>query len=135
LNEEHDAKTDPDARHLLSRIQNGVTNMTELVDGLLRMSQIGRTELVCVATDLNSLLEDVVADLQPEWENRHVDWHIGDLRPLDCDPGLIKQVFIYLISNAIKYTRRREIARIEVGQIEQEGESVIFARDNGAGFD
>ena len=81
LSEEHDAKMDPDARHLLRRIQNGVTNMTELVDGLLRMSQIGRTELACVATDLNSLLKDVVADLQPEWENRHVDWHIGDLRP------------------------------------------------------
>ena len=135
LSEEHDAKMDPDARHLVSRIQNGVTNMTELVDGLLRMSQIGRTELACVATDLNLLVKDAVADLQPEWENRHVDWHIGELQSVDCDPLLMKQVFINLISNAIKYTRRREIAEIEVGQIEQEGKPVIFVRDNGAGFD
>ena len=135
LSEEHDAKLDPDARHLLNRIQNGVNNMSGLVDGLLRMAQIGRTKLACVATDLNSLLKDVVADLQPECEGRQVDWNIGNLSSVDCDPGLMKQVFVNLISNAIKYSRRREIARIDVGQLEQDGMSVIFIRDNGAGFD
>jgi light-regulated signal transduction histidine kinase (bacteriophytochrome) len=84
---------------------------------------------------MNSLLKDVLADLQPEWEHRQVDWQIGQLTPVDCDPRLMKQVFVNLISNAIKYSKRREIARIEVGQLEQDGMSVIFVRDNGAGFD
>jgi signal transduction histidine kinase len=135
LSEEHDAKLDPDARHLLSRIQNGVTSMNGLVDGLLRMAQIGRKELACVATDLNVLLKDAVADLQPECDGRQIDWKIGNLSLVDCDPGLMKQVFVNLISNALKYTRRREIARIDVGQLEQDGMLVIFVRDNGAGFD
>jgi signal transduction histidine kinase len=135
LSEEHDAKLDPDGRHLLGRIQNGVNNMSGLVEGLLRMAQIGRTNLACVATDLNALLKDVVTDLQPECEGRQVDWKIGNLSSVDCDPGLMKQVFVNLISNALKYSRRREIARIEVGQLEQDGMSVIFVRDNGAGFD
>jgi signal transduction histidine kinase len=135
LSEEHDATMDPDARHLVQRIQNGVNNMTRLIDGLLTLAQIGRTELACIATDLNSLLKDVLAELQPEWGDRQVDWLLGNLSPLDCDPRLMKQVFVNLISNALKYTRRREIARIEVGQLEQDGMSVIFVRDNGAGFD
>jgi light-regulated signal transduction histidine kinase (bacteriophytochrome) len=135
LSEEHGAKMDPDARHQVDRIQSGVINMTRLIDGLLKMAQIGRTEPSRVATDLNLLLEEVLADLQPECEGRQIDWRIGDLSPVDCDPGLVRQIFVNLISNAVKYTRRREIAVIEVGQVEEMGASVIFIRDNGAGFD
>src|SRR5882757_3756282 len=91
LSEEHDTKLDPDGRHLLNRIQHGVNNMSGLVEGLLRMAQIGRTNLACVATDLNALLKDVVTDLQPECEGRQVDWKIGSLSSVDCDPGLMKQ--------------------------------------------
>jgi light-regulated signal transduction histidine kinase (bacteriophytochrome) len=80
-------------------------------------------------------LKEVLADLQPECEGRHIDWHIGDLSVAECDPGLVRQVFINLLSNAIKYTRRHEIAVIQVGQIDEKGRSVIFVRDNGAGFD
>ncbi len=135
LAEEHGVKMDPDAKQQVDRIQNGVKNMTRLIDGLLKMAQIGRTELARVATDLNLLLKDVIADLQPECEGRQIDWRIGVLSPVVCDPGLVKQVFVNLLSNAVKYTGRREIAVIEVGQVEAEGASVIFIRDNGAGFD
>jgi signal transduction histidine kinase len=135
LSEEYGSKMEPGAQDSLKKIQNGVKNMGRLIEALLKMAQIDRRELVCVATDLNTLLKDVLTDLQPESEGRQIDWRIGDLSSVECDPGLMKQVFANLLSNAVKYTRRREIAVIEVGQAEEEGVPVIFVRDNGAGFD
>jgi len=135
LNEEYGSKMDAGAQQHLSRIQSGVKNMGRLIDDLLKMAQIGRKQLACVATDLNDLVKDVLADLQPECEDRKIDWHIGELSSIECDPGLVRQVFANLLSNAVKYTRKREIAVIEVGQVEENGVSVIFVRDNGAGFD
>jgi signal transduction histidine kinase len=135
LSEEYGATMEAGAQRHLNRIQSDVKNMGQLVDALLKMAQIGRKELVFDTTDLNSMLKAVLADLQPECEGRQIDWHIGDLFSVVCDAGLVKQVFANLISNAVKYTRRREIAVIEVGQLEEDGASVIFVRDNGAGFD
>ena len=127
---------EPDAQHHLDRIRIGVKNMSQLVDDLLKMAQIGRKELARVATDLNAMLKDVIADSHSEYgEGRQIEWRIGDIASVECDPGLMKQVFANLLSNAVKYTRRREMAVIEVGQFAEEGVSVIFVRDNGAGFD
>ena len=135
MSEEYGSKMEPDAQRYLSRIQNGVKNMGCLVDDLLRMAQIGRKKLLSEATDLNSMVKDILADLQAECQGRQIDWRIGDLSSVVCDSGLVRQVFANLISNAVKYTRKREIAIIEVGQIEEDGVSVIFVQDNGAGFD
>jgi len=124
-----------DARHQLDRIQNGVKNYDPAdrrfaEDG---KNQTDRTGAGHYRHEL--LLKDVLADLQPNVKVVKSYWRIGHLSPEDCDPGLVKQVFVNLISNAVKYTRRREIAVIEVGQVEEEGASVIFIRDNGAGFE
>jgi signal transduction histidine kinase len=135
LSEEYGSKMEPDAQEYLTKIQAAVRNMARLVDDLLKLAKIGRSELVRVNTDLNFLLKNVLADLQPEFEGRQIDWRIGDLSSVECDAGLVKQVFANLISNAVKYSRRREVAVIEIGQIEEDGASVIFVRDNGAGFD
>ncbi|HEY3971567.1 MAG TPA: ATP-binding protein [Candidatus Sulfotelmatobacter sp.] len=135
LSEEYGSKMEPEAQQYLNRIQSGVKSMGRLIEDLLKMAQIGREHLVRVNTDLNSLLRDVLSDLQSECGSRQIDWQIGDLSPVECDPGLMKQVFTNLLSNAVKYSRRREIAVIEVGQIQEKGVSVIFVRDNGAGFD
>jgi signal transduction histidine kinase len=135
LSEEHGSKMEPNAQQYLNRIRDRVKNMSRLIEDLLKLAQLGRMELVRVTTDLNSLLKDVLADLQPELDGRQIDWHIGDLSPAECDPGLMKQVFANLISNAAKYSRQREVALIEVGQVEKDGASVIFVQDNGAGFD
>jgi signal transduction histidine kinase len=135
LSEDYGSNMDPGAQQHLSRIQAGVKNMGRLIDDLLKMAQLGRKELVRVTTDLNSLLREVLADLQPEYGGRKINWQIGDLPALECDPGLVKQVFANLLSNAVKYSRLREIAVIEVGQVRQQGAPVIFVRDNGAGFD
>jgi signal transduction histidine kinase len=135
LSEDYGAKMEPGAQQYVSRIQTGAKNMGQLIDDLLKMAQIGRKELECDITDLNSVLKDVLLDCLPECEGRQIEWHIGNLPSVRCDRGLIKQVFANLISNAVKYSRRRKLAVIEVGQTEEQGVPVIFVRDNGAGFD
>jgi light-regulated signal transduction histidine kinase (bacteriophytochrome) len=105
------------------------------VDDLLGLSQIGRQKLAFHHTNLSSLVAQAVEDTAPEVAGREVEWQIADLFNAECDPGLMKQVFTNLLSNAVKYTRRRERAVIQVGQTTQNGERVVFVRDNGVGFE
>jgi light-regulated signal transduction histidine kinase (bacteriophytochrome) len=135
LSEEFSSTMDQNARHYLKRIQDGAHNMAQLVEGLLKLGSIGRRELACAVTDLNSLVNDVLADMQPEIEGRSIDWQIADLPSIACDASLVKQVFTNLLSNAVKYTRARETAVIEIGRIVEEAVPIFFVRDNGAGFD
>jgi light-regulated signal transduction histidine kinase (bacteriophytochrome) len=135
LQDDYSTALDATAQHYLKSIQDGAKNMGRLVDDLLKMGQIGRQELVCRPTDLNSLVRRALQDLQPECEGRQIEWRIGELPSVDCDSGLIRQVFANLLSNAVKYTRPREKAVIEVGQVTTDGAPTVFVRDNGAGFD
>jgi len=135
LHDRYNTTLDTTAQDYLKSIQDAAKHMGQLVDDLLKMGQIGRQELVCRPTDLNSLVGRVLRDLQPECEGRQIDWRIGELHSVDCDPGLMSQVFANLLANAVKYTRPREKAVIEVGQVTLEGAPAIFIRDNGAGFD
>jgi two-component system, chemotaxis family, sensor kinase Cph1 len=73
--------------------------------------------------------------LHREMQGRHIDWQLGDLPEVRGDPIMLGQVIINLLSNALKYTRRRAHARIEVGATRSEEETVLFVRDNGVGFD
>jgi light-regulated signal transduction histidine kinase (bacteriophytochrome) len=77
----------------------------------------------------------VLAELGTEIEKRIIDWRITPLPAVHCDRGLMKQVLANLISNAVKYTRPREKASIEIGQMTIDGQTVFFVRDNGVGFD
>jgi light-regulated signal transduction histidine kinase (bacteriophytochrome) len=81
------------------------------------------------------LVRQVLADLQAEQSGREVEITLGDLPPCRAEPSLLKQVFVNLLSNALKYSRKREVAHIEVGCWEHDGEQVYFVKDNGVGFD
>ncbi len=80
------------------------------------------------------MIEEVVCLLQPESNGRVVSWKIADLPSAECDPILIKQVFQNLLANALKFTRTRERAVIEISQRQENGQAVIAIRDNGVGF-
>jgi light-regulated signal transduction histidine kinase (bacteriophytochrome) len=80
------------------------------------------------------VVKDVVSLLEPEIKDREVEWKISSLPFVECDPILIKQVFQNLIENALKYTRPRPKALIEIGCTKKEGNPVFFVRDNGVGF-
>ena len=105
-----------------------------LVDELLNLARVGRHTLDLRDTRLNSVVEEVVALLQPETEGRAVSWEIANLPSAECDPILIKQVFQNLLSNALKFTRTRERATIEISHRQENGQTVILIRDNGVGF-
>ena len=114
LVEEFGATLDPGARHYLDRIQAGTKQMGLLVDELLSLARVGRHALNLRTTNLNELVAEVVAMLQPESEGRQVEWTISDLPAVACDPVLVRQVFQNLLSNALKFTRPRAHAVIEI---------------------
>jgi PAS domain S-box-containing protein len=134
LSEEFDSSLPEEAQHLLGRIQEGTHRMGTLVDDLLNLARVGRQEIRLQVTGLNSLVEEVIASLKPEYEGRQVEWKVGSLPFVECDAGLMKQVLQNLLSNALKFTRPRPVAVIEVGQIEKQGTPAVFVRDNGVGF-
>jgi light-regulated signal transduction histidine kinase (bacteriophytochrome) len=134
LQEDLKENLSPENRRYIDRIRRGVQNMGQLVDDLLNLSRVGRVEIARQQTELGSIVEDVLNDIKPEYVGRKIEWRIDRLPTVKCDPGLIKQVFINLISNAIKYTRTRESAVIEIGKKEIGRETAIFVRDNGVGF-
>jgi light-regulated signal transduction histidine kinase (bacteriophytochrome) len=129
----------PEAQTYLQRIDERTRRMGRLVDELLNLARVGRQELALQAVGLRSLVNDAIADLKPEidgrnTEGRNIEWKIGDLSYADCDAGLVKQVFQNLLLNAIKFTRPRNPAVIEIGTVEKDGVPAIFVRDNGVGF-
>jgi PAS domain S-box-containing protein len=123
-----------EAQEYVRDIVDGAQHMGHLVDDLLGLARIGRQELNIQITGLSSLVGEVLRELDPETQGRDIRWEIGELPFVECDPGLIKQVFSNLFSNSVKYTRPRKLAVIEVGQTEWEGNPVVFVRDNGVGF-
>jgi PAS domain S-box-containing protein len=124
----------PDAQHYVERIEAGTRRMGLLVDDLLNLGRVGRQALRLQVAGLRSIVDEVIGELEPEYADREVEWKIGSLPFLDCDRGLLKQVFQNLLANALKFTRPRSVAVIEVGQREEGGSPVIYVRDNGAGF-
>jgi signal transduction histidine kinase len=134
LIEECSGQIDEVAKGYLTRIIESTRRMDQLINDLLGLAQVGRQEVRVQPTKLNPLVEDVVRDLNHETNRRNIQWRIGELPAVECDPGLIKLVFQNLLSNAVKYTRPRDPAVIEAGQTMIDGERVIFVRDNGVGF-
>jgi PAS domain S-box-containing protein len=124
-----------EARGHLQLIAQAAGRMGQMVDEMLNLARLGRQALSVEVTELSLLVKDVVTLLAPETEGRQVEWKIDELPFVECDPILIRQVFQNLISNALKYSRPRSPAVIEIAHTEKEGERVIFVKDNGVGFD
>jgi len=117
----------------LDRISNSSRNLGRLVDDLLNLARIGRQDVVRQRTPLRSVVDDVIEDIKQDIGTRQIDWRIGAMPEVAVDPGLVKQVYANLISNAVKYSRKRERAIIEV-DTKEDGETVFYVRDNGVGF-
>jgi hypothetical protein len=124
-----------EAQRILKIVSASSQRMGQLIDDLLGFSQLGRQPLSRQPVRIVLLVHEVLEDLRKEQGERQVEAEVGDLPDCVGDPPLIKQALVNLLSNAFKYTRQKEKARIEVGCQKPEGETVYFVRDNGAGFD
>src|SRR5262249_25414125 len=133
-NEDFGAHLPEGAKEYLARMVSSTQHMDHLITDLLGLAHVGRQELRLEVTGLGSLVKEVIRDLQQETSSRNIEWRVGELPFVECDPGLMRQVFHNLLSNAVKYTRPRSTAVIEAGRISVNGEPAVFVRDNGVGF-
>jgi light-regulated signal transduction histidine kinase (bacteriophytochrome) len=136
LRERTAGSLDEQSRHCLDAISGAARRMDTLVDALLSFLRVRRGKIVRASVDLGGLIREVVGELGPEAEGRTVDWKIGHFPTVEADRALLRVVLGNLLSNALKFTRPRETAEIEAGwKPGEQGETVIFVRDNGVGFD
>lgn len=134
LEEDHTASLDPTARHHLDRVKLNARRMGQLIDDLLSFSQIGRSTMLRQAIDMQAMAT-AIAKESIAASDRPVDLVIQALPPAYGEAALLNQVFVNLISNAVKFTSRMSQPAIVVGVQEVNGETAYFVRDNGVGFD
>jgi signal transduction histidine kinase len=136
LDESAGAMLEGENRDFLTQIISAAKRMDELIDALLEFARTSRTELEMAEVDLEVLVEEALAILQPDLRGRNILWQRSRLPRARGDPTLLRTVFVNLLANAVKYTRTRDPAVIEIGTRQgRTRELVIFVRDNGVGFD
>lgn len=123
------------AKKLLNNVRNGAQRLGTLIDDLLRFSRLGRQPLTTSTVSLSTLVQHVLSDLESERQGRQLEIRVGDLPDCLGDYALLKQVFMNLLTNALKFTRKREQALIEISAEVNGREITCSVRDNGAGFD
>jgi light-regulated signal transduction histidine kinase (bacteriophytochrome) len=128
-------KLDETAQNHLRRIRAGSQRMAELIDDLLNLSQVTRTEMRRERVDLTAMAAEIGAGFQRAHPDRKVKSVVAPALAADADARMLRMVLNNLLDNAWKFTAKHEKARIEVGVREQDGQCVFFVRDNGAGFD
>jgi signal transduction histidine kinase len=132
LEEDYAARLDEEGRRLLGVIRDSASRMGSLIDDLLAFSRLSRQPIARQTVDSAALLREIIAETRGA-SKASVD--VGELLPAQADRALLKQVWVNLVSNAFKYSSKREAARIGIGcQVEGE-ENIYWVRDNGAGFD
>jgi light-regulated signal transduction histidine kinase (bacteriophytochrome) len=122
-------------RGRLQAIRKTAERMGKLIDDLLAFAQFSRQPLNKRAVETEKLVRGALGELSSEQSGRPIEVRVGELPPCQGDPALLKQVWVNLLSNALKYTRGREPTVIEIGCLREKGENVFFVRDNGTGFD
>jgi PAS domain S-box-containing protein len=121
--------------HYVDTIASSARQMGTLIDDLLQFSRTGRSEMHKESMDMNLVLKDALTPVQEGAAGRNIEWAIAGLPSVRGDYALLRQVWANLLGNAVKYTRSREAARIEIGAREENGELVFVITDNGVGFD
>ncbi len=135
LEEEAADRLDEAARGHLARVRAASVKMGALIDDLLELSHVARHEVCQESVDLSEVAREIVGEIAAAEPARRVEWTIAAGVHAVCDPSLMRAVLHNLLGNAMKYTSKKEAARIEFGMEETGGERRYFVRDNGAGFD
>jgi PAS domain S-box-containing protein len=135
LKEDYYNKLDDEGKRICDVISSSATKMGELIDDLLSFSRIGRSDLSPSVIDMKKMTEVIFEGLTSPEERERVKFKVGKLKKVAGDAKLIGQVWTNLISNAIKYTSKNEVAEISIGLTVSEKMVTYFIKDNGVGFD
>lgn len=133
--EDFGATVPADGRRLLDIVRQSAGRMNQLIDDLLQFSRFSRQPLGRQTVAIASISRRILDELRAKEPARAIEGHVADVPDCQGDPSLLEQVMVNLLSNAMKFTRERTPARIEVGSLDEGHERVYFVRDNGVGFD
>jgi light-regulated signal transduction histidine kinase (bacteriophytochrome) len=126
---------DEKGRRYTQTILESANRMGNLIDDLLAFSRIGRADAKKTLVSLDQLVKEVVAEMGRDTRGRDIVWKINRLPACYADRSMLRLVIVNLLANAVKFTRIRATAEIEIGFVEGENEVEVFVKDNGAGFD
>jgi len=135
LEEEYAGKLDEEGHRITSVIKNNTLKMGRLIDDLLAFSRMGKQEIVKTDIDTGKIVREIIEEQAPVNSTKDIEWTVHPLPIAYGDVHTIRQVWVNLISNAIKYAAIRNPARIEIGHFLHEGQLAFFVKDNGVGFD
>jgi signal transduction histidine kinase len=132
LEEDHAGALNAEGRRLLQVVRSSSWQMGQLIDDLLEFSRLGRQEPLRSRIDVADLVREVIGELA---RDTRAAVEVSELPHAEADRALLKQVWTNLIGNALKYSGKRDAARVEIGGREEQAENVYWVRDNGVGFD
>lgn len=135
LMEDYGSKLDEEGIRIMEIILNNTRKMATLIDDLLSFSRLGRQDIIRVKLDMDQIVDGIVTELKSQNQGRDIRTDVKPLFMAEGDGSMIRQVFANLISNAIKYSGKKEISRIEIGSYPEDDFVVYFVKDNGAGFE
>jgi len=135
LKEDYGPQFDAEANRIINNIVTNATRMGQLIDDLLGFARLGKKDLVLTHVDMQDLAHAVVNELLQNEDNKDYDIQITGLPVAEADAGMVRQVLVNLVSNAIKYSSKKERPVIQIGGEDHDDYTVYFVKDNGAGFD
>jgi PAS domain S-box-containing protein len=135
LRTEASASLDETSQRHLKTIADAAQHMGDLIDALLAFSRMGRGEMQKKRVGLGAIVKQSISELGEQTRTRNIEWKIGPLPEVRADAFMLRQALVNLLSNALKYTRNRNPAIIEIGAEENPDEVAVYVRDNGVGFD
>ncbi len=135
LLEDYAETLDDQGKDYLHRVRANSQRMAQLIDDLLNLSRVTRSEMHRETVDLSALAQDIAAELHKTQPERALEWVVAEGVMAQGDARLLRIVLENLLGNAWKFTGKQAEARVEFGVTDKEGETVYFVRDNGAGFD
>lgn len=135
LKSDYNERLDENGKNLLNSIAENAFKMDRLIEDLLKLSRLGKADLIKNPTNMQALVVSVIDDLEIQQRDKGVEIVTNNLPEANCDKGLIKQVWVNLISNAVKYSARNAKPKVEIGYALKNGTDAYYVKDNGIGFD